>query len=103
MTLRRWRSGAVVALLVIGTSVAAQSTLDTLPPVALPGRLIDVGGWRLHLNCAGRASHSQPTVILEAGIGDFSVEWSLVQTGVASFARVCSYDRAGGGWSDVGP
>jgi pimeloyl-ACP methyl ester carboxylesterase len=65
--------------------------------------LIDVGGWRLHLNCTGRASSSQPTVILEAGIGDFSVEWSLVQPSVASFARVCSYDRAGDGWSDVGP
>jgi pimeloyl-ACP methyl ester carboxylesterase len=42
-------------------------------------------------------------VVLEAGVGDFSVEWSLVQPGVAQFARVCSYDRAGDGWSDLGP
>jgi hypothetical protein len=42
-------------------------------------------------------------VILEAGIGDFSVEWSLVQPGIAKSARVCSYDRAGDGWSDLGP
>ena len=42
-------------------------------------------------------------MILESGSGDFSVEWSLVQPGVAKFARVCSYDRAGDGWSDLGP
>ena len=38
-----------------------------------------------------------------SGLGDFPVEWSLVQPGVAKFARVCSYDRAGDGWSDLGP
>jgi pimeloyl-ACP methyl ester carboxylesterase len=65
--------------------------------------LIDLGGWRLHLNCLGRANASQPTVILEAGAGDFSVDWSLVQPAVARFTRVCSYDRAGSGWSDLGP
>jgi len=42
-------------------------------------------------------------VVLEAGAGDFSVDWSLVQPSVARFARVCSYDRAGSGWSDLGP
>ena len=99
--LSRWTAGA--ALIVIAGNVAAQSAVDTSPPVAPPGRLIDVGGWRLHLNCTGRASPSQPTVILEAGIGDFSVEWSLVQPAVANFARVCSYDRGGDGWSDIGP
>jgi pimeloyl-ACP methyl ester carboxylesterase len=62
-----------------------------------------VGGWRLHLNCTGEARPSIPTVILEAGKGDFSVAWSLVQPGVATFARVCSYDRAGDGWSELGP
>src|SRR5262249_40965650 len=64
---------------------------------------VDVGGWRLHLNCTGTARPGQPTVVLEAGAGDFSVEWSLVQPRVAEFARVCSYDRAGDGWSDLGP
>jgi len=64
---------------------------------------VDIGGWRLHIHCLGNASPTTPTVILESGLGDFSVEWSLVQPGVASFARVCTYDRAGDGWSDVGP
>jgi hypothetical protein len=73
------------------------------PPFPPPGRLVDIGGWRLHVNCTGESSPGQPTVILEAGLGDFSVEWSLVQPRVARFARVCSYDRGGDGWSDLGP
>jgi len=84
------------------STVLAQSE-STPPPFPPPGDLVDVGGWRLHLNCTGEARASQPTVILEAGLGDFSVEWSLVQPSVAKFARVCSYDRAGDGWSDLGP
>lgn len=94
--------GAVSLLLLTLANVLAQSE-STPPPFPPPGKLIDVGGWRLHLNCTGEARASQPTVILEAGSGDFSVEWSLVQPGVARFARVCSYDRAGDGWSDLGP
>jgi pimeloyl-ACP methyl ester carboxylesterase len=73
------------------------------PPFPPPGRLIDVGGWRLHLNCSGESKQGRPTVILESGLGDFSVEWSLVQPRIAPVARVCSYDRAGDGWSDLGP
>jgi len=83
-------------------TVHAQSE-SVPPPFPPPGKLVDVGGWRLHLNCTGEARASQPTIILEAGVGDFSVEWSLVQPGVAKFARVCSYDRAGDGWSELGP
>jgi pimeloyl-ACP methyl ester carboxylesterase len=75
----------------------------TVPPIPPPGQLIDVNGWRLHLNCTGKASPSQPTVILEAGAGGLSVDWSLVQPAVSRFARVCSYDRAGLGWSEMGP
>ncbi len=68
-----------------------------------PGKLIDVGGYRLHLSCTGTARLGSPTVILEAGYGNTSLVWSKVQPGVASFTRVCSYDRAGYGWSDNGP
>jgi pimeloyl-ACP methyl ester carboxylesterase len=67
---------------------------------APPGRLIDVGGRKLHLNCSGRGS---PTVILIAGGGAFSIDWALVQPKIAEKTRVCSYDRAGLGWSDPGP
>lgn len=88
------------AFVLASLSAMAQSEQPPLPP---PGRLIDVGGWRLHLYCTGEARPSQPTVILEAGLGDFSVEWSLVQPKLADSGRVCSYDRAGTGWSELGP
>ena len=59
-----------------------------------------MGGYRLHLDCTGDGS---PTVLLESGLGDNYLHWSLVQPGVSSFTRVCSYDRSGVGWSDSGP
>jgi pimeloyl-ACP methyl ester carboxylesterase len=93
---------AATFVLTLTSAVApAQDRLASAP--SAPGRLIDVGGWRLHLYCTGAARPGQPTVILETGIGDFSVEWSLVQPRVAQFARVCSYDRSGDGWSELGP
>lgn len=93
---------AAVAVALLAAPASAQPSADT-PPQPPPGKLVDVGGWRLHLHCTGDAKPEQPTIILEAGLGDFSVEWSLVQPGVAAFARVCSYDRAGDGWSEMGP
>jgi pimeloyl-ACP methyl ester carboxylesterase len=62
--------------------------------------MIDVGGFRLHLNCAGQG---RPTVVLDAALGGSSVSWALVQPDIASLTRVCSYDRAGFGWSDGVP
>lgn len=62
-----------------------------------PGRLIDVGGRKLHIHCTGAGA---PTVILEAGASSFSLDWSLVQPEIAKKNRVCSYDRARMGWSD---
>jgi pimeloyl-ACP methyl ester carboxylesterase len=63
-----------------------------------PGKLVDIDGLRLHINCTGAGS---PVVILEAGPNDSSVIWQLVQPEITRFARVCSYDRAGFGWSDA--
>jgi pimeloyl-ACP methyl ester carboxylesterase len=65
-----------------------------------PGRLIDVGGHRLHLNCQG---HGAPAVVLDAALGASSLSWSLVVPGVAAITRTCVYDRAGFAWSDPGP
>lgn len=65
-----------------------------------PGSLVDVGGFRLHLNCQGDGS---PAVVFDAALGGSSLSWSLVQPEVARFTRACSYDRAGFGWSDAGP
>jgi pimeloyl-ACP methyl ester carboxylesterase len=65
-----------------------------------PGQLVDVDGYKMHIQCIGQGN---PTVILEAGLNDFSVFWTLVQPKVSEFIRVCVYDRAGYGWSDVNP
>jgi pimeloyl-ACP methyl ester carboxylesterase len=70
---------------------------------ALPvpaGRLVDIGGRTLHINCSGIGS---PTVILVAGGSAYSIDWALVQPQVSKTTRVCSYDRAGLGWSERGP
>jgi pimeloyl-ACP methyl ester carboxylesterase len=65
-----------------------------------PGQLVDVGGYRLHLSCAGAGG---PTVVMDAGANDFSLFWARVQPAVSQFARVCVYDRAGLGWSEPSP
>lgn len=87
-------AAALALLLLLLTHAHAQRA-----PKA-PGRLVDVGGYRLHLNCTGAGG---PAVVLVAGAGDFSFDWSLVQPAASRFARVCSYDRAGLAWSDLGP
>ena len=65
-----------------------------------PGKLITVGAHRLHLHCTG---HGTPTVIMDAGLGGNSVDWIQVQPALALETRVCTYDRAGNGWSESGP
>jgi pimeloyl-ACP methyl ester carboxylesterase len=77
--------------------LATRKELAATPP---PGRLVDIGGYRLHLWCTGDGA---PAVILDAGLGGTSTGWGFVQPEVARFTRVCSYDRAGMGYSDPGP
>lgn len=87
----------IVMLMLVGfiyESVAESSDARVYPP---PGRLIDVGGYRLHINCTGIGI---PTVVIEAGWGDSSASWGWVQPEVAKITRVCTYDRAGIGWSE---
>jgi pimeloyl-ACP methyl ester carboxylesterase len=62
-----------------------------------PGRLIDIGGFYLHLDVRGEGS---PTVVFEAGIAATSASWSLVQPEIAKITTTASYDRAWMGWSD---
>ncbi|HXC94688.1 MAG TPA: alpha/beta hydrolase [Edaphobacter sp.] len=74
------------------------SHAETTP--APPGKLVDLGGHRLHVNCTGKGKF---TVVVEDGLGDFSFDWILVQAKVEKFTRICTYDRAGYAWSDPGP
>ena len=77
--------------------LATRKELAATPP---PGHLVDIGGYRLHLWCTGDGA---PAVILDTGLGGSSADWGFVQPDVARFTRVCSYDRAGMGYSDPGP
>jgi len=91
----------IVLTLTLGMLIAgavAKSNLAKHYPA--PGQMVDVGGYKMHINCIGQGS---PTVILAAGTADFSTTWAYVQPEVARFTRVCSYDRAGMGWSEPSP
>lgn len=98
-----WLGGilAVLLILIIAGAVyeplAEAADAKANPP---PGQLVDVGGYRLHLNCKGSGA---PTVVIESGWGDSSASWGWVQPEVAKTTRVCAYDRAGMGWSDPSP
>ncbi|KAF3362414.1 putative Hydrolase, alpha/beta fold family [Chlamydiales bacterium STE3] len=79
-----------------------QLTLTTIDEnrFPAPGKLIDIGGYRIHFNITGEAG---PLVVLDAGMGCNSLDWILVEPEIAKFARVLTFDRAGYGWSDPGP
>jgi pimeloyl-ACP methyl ester carboxylesterase len=65
-----------------------------------PGKIYRVDGHDMHLYCTGEGS---PTLVLEAGGGNDSLAWAKVQPELSKTTRVCSYDRAGMGWSTPGP
>lgn len=103
----RWlRRGFLGLLLVVVaaavTGFAYQTVAESIDRRAhpAPGELIDVGSRRMHLLCMGAGA---PVVILEAGLGEFTLDWTWVQGIVSDTTRVCAYDRAGMGWSDAGP
>jgi pimeloyl-ACP methyl ester carboxylesterase len=93
----------VVAVLVLVTGLSAGSLVAQRPSSdAPPERLVDVGGQRLYVRCAG-PTEGGPTVILEAGAGEHSSAWSRVQELLSPQAGSCAYDRAGWGRSEPGP
>jgi pimeloyl-ACP methyl ester carboxylesterase len=70
------------------------------PAIVDGGRLVDVGGHRLYLTCAGSGS---PAIVLEAGLGGSSADWRDTQRDLARTTRTCAYDRAGQGSSVAQP
>src|SRR5215217_4593797 len=95
-----WLVVVLLALAVGGAiyqAIATERAERAYPP---PGEMVDVGGYSLHINCVGQGS---PTVLLDAGSGLFSAQWVRVQREVSGTTRVCAYDRAGMGWSEMGP
>jgi pimeloyl-ACP methyl ester carboxylesterase len=91
-----------LAMLLAGLSGLYHATTKAPDVIAgpMPGRLVDVGGYRLHLSCTGTGA---PTVVLLNGLGETSPLWARVNPTIAATARVCAYDRAGQGWSDDSP
>ena len=96
---RTWLLYPVFAVLAVaavggGYQTVREAVEATRP---MPGRLVDVGAHRLHLDCTGSGS---PTVVLEPGAGGISSHFRRVTPAVARDSRVCVYDRAGRGWSE---
>jgi pimeloyl-ACP methyl ester carboxylesterase len=89
----------VLVILVLLALAGAYERISqsTAPAVAMRGQLIDVGPYRLHLECHGTRG---PTVVLEPGAGNSAASMGLIAPAVARDSRVCVYDRAGRGWSD---
>lgn len=71
--------------------------VNSIKPI---GKLVDIGGYRLHINCTGKG---KTTVVLVAGSLGFSFDWILVQEKLSKNTKICSYDRPGLAWSDAGP
>jgi pimeloyl-ACP methyl ester carboxylesterase len=92
--------GTLVTLALVGACYQAIQTKVDLRRFPPRGRFVDLGGYKLDINCTG---HGSPTVILESELGGLALSWQRVQSGIEKFTRVCSYDRAGYGWSNSGP
>lgn len=92
-------SAFIVSATLFGATYQSLATRKELAATPPPGQLVDIGGFRLHVWCTGDGA---PAVILDAGLGGTTAGWGFVQPEVARFTRVCSYDRAGMGYSDPG-
>ena len=96
----RWLARGTLALIALALAgamwhrAATRADRRRYPP---PGRLVDIGGRRLHIQTQGEGS---PTVVISAAGAAAPLDWTNVLPAVAEFANVCVYDRAGSGWSD---
>lgn len=78
-------------------TVVAEKNLNFQNP---PGKLVPIGTHRLHLYCKGTGT---PVVLIDSGMGSFSMEWKKIHDTLSQDVKTCLYDRAGYGWSDIGP
>jgi pimeloyl-ACP methyl ester carboxylesterase len=86
----------IFAALGINQKITLHRTRSKFPA---PGKLVKVEGHLMHMNCQGSGS---PSVLIDAGNGSFSLEWTLIQDQLSQSLRVCTYDRSGYGWSEPG-
>ena len=104
LQLLRWIAllvaGIVLLIVISGVSYQAIEARADARRFRQVGKSVDVGGYNLNIDCTGKGS---PTVVLVSGLGVPASGWRLVQPRIGNSTRVCSYDRAGYGWSDPGP
>jgi pimeloyl-ACP methyl ester carboxylesterase len=103
LRLFRFISSITLSIVAVSSIAFAQQAQPGAPPdimYARPGQLVDAGGFRLNLYCLGSGS---PAVVFDSGWEDWAPSWSIVQPEIAKWTRVCSYDRAGAGFSEAGP
>jgi pimeloyl-ACP methyl ester carboxylesterase len=89
-----------LGVLAMGFLLSSMAPAQRAAAPAPPGRLVDLGGFSVHIHCLG---HEGPPVIFLHGLGDYSFDWALVHPVVARREEACSYDRPGQAWSDPGP
>ena len=95
-----WLLGITLLVALLGVVYQILGTRRDGKVYPPPGRLVDLGSHRLHLLESG---HGSPTILLEAGLMSTVLSWSDLQRELSRSFRVVSYDRAGLGWSDLGP
>lgn len=95
-----WFLACSLIALLLGALYQAAGIRRDRKRFSAPGRLVDVGGHRLHLLESGCG---EATIVLEAGLMSTVLSWSNLQRELAQSYRVVSYDRAGLGWSELGP
>jgi pimeloyl-ACP methyl ester carboxylesterase len=104
---RRWTklifvalAALILVLVAVGAIYQYFATVEDSRRYPPPGKMVDVGGFKMHLDCVGDGS---PTVVLDNGLFFGSFGWHTVPQGVVEFTRVCTFDRAGIGWSEASP
>ncbi len=94
----------IVLLLLVLSAFAFQQIMSLIEYYRYPptGRFVEANGITMHIDCDGeRKNPTDPIVLLEPGFSLSGVTWVNVQQLLSSKYRVCSYDRAGFGWSDT--
>jgi pimeloyl-ACP methyl ester carboxylesterase len=91
---------ALLTLVAVGGAFETVAEATTSNPVPASGHLYAVNGHSLYLNCSGTGT---PTVVLFNGLGERTPSWARIQSNVAATTRVCTFDRAGEGWSGTAP
>lgn len=93
--------GLILLVLLVGLVYQFVATQLAYRNYPAPGEMVSVSGHDMHIYCTGK-SRGAPTVVMDSGLGGGVLDWQTVQPKVATFARVCSYDRSGLGWSESG-